>query len=589
MKIQYSAPINRYNTNDKKDYKNNVEFNGAGDWPTLLLRFLDTNQAVGANSVDLCSMVIPRTAYDMKKRGPEAGLETARRESMGTINHSLVGTYGVLGGMLVAAAVNRVYGVRADKIFADNRTTDILAKYWHRAVKAEKELKLNNPKHAEHFDAVKTYLNDLFDNVKVYNTAKNAETGWTAIPAEDKKLVVDKLYNLLKEGKADRIDKDSTAYIKSVITAATGGEKVRLELRNSGKLVDSSSNTLQTLIENIHNLSKTFVKGDIKKIFENAASVDTNSFVNALKKMNNKRTAIGLGIATAIGMSTQPINKYLTFKKTGQTGFVGVPGREEDHSAGFKVLKGITGLVFGLGMISTITHKPREFMGKIQFKGMLPTINQLKFVYGMTIMSRLWAARDKDELRESAVKDSLGFLNLLVLGALVTKYTAKALDKSKSLFNMLSKNKTGGGFGNAVMKTRDEVLLSTLKEHGISTVKDGKALKFNELMKLTGKLPEDVQKELKAKMRVLNISQVVGYLYSCLVLGLGVPALNKHMTEKSDAKFKAKFAAQQAAKNPAAQNACRAGNSFGQKFDGLNPLITNQNKEFISKYMNSAT
>ena len=534
-------------------------------------------------------MVIPRTAYDMKKRGPEAGLETARRESMGTINHSLVGTYGVLGGMLVAAAVNRVYGVRADKIFADNRTTDILAKYWHRAVKAEKELKLNNPKHAEHFDAVKTYLNDLFDNVKVYNTAKNAETGWTAIPAEDKKLVVDKLYNLLKEGKADRIDKDSTAYIKSVITAATGGEKVRLELRNSGKLVDSSSNTLQTLIENIHNLSKTFVKGDIKKIFENAASVDTNSFVNALKKMNNKRTAIGLGIATAIGMSTQPINKYLTFKKTGQTGFVGVPGREEDHSAGFKVLKGITGLVFGLGMISTITHKPREFMGKIQFKGMLPTINQLKFVYGMTIMSRLWAARDKDELRESAVKDSLGFLNLLVLGALVTKYTAKALDKSKSLFNMLSKNKTGGGFGNAVMKTRDEVLLSTLKEHGISTVKDGKALKFNELMKLTGKLPEDVQKELKAKMRVLNISQVVGYLYSCLVLGLGVPALNKHMTEKSDAKFKAKFAAQQAAKNPAAQNACRAGNSFGQKFDGLNPLITNQNKEFISKYMNSAT
>ena len=130
MKIQYSAPINRYNTNDKKDYKNNIEFNGAGDWPTLLLRFLDTNQAVGANSVDLC----PRTAYDMKKRGPEAGLETARRESMGTINHSLVGTYGVLGGMLVAAAVNRVYGVRADKIFADNRTTDILAKYWHRAV-----------------------------------------------------------------------------------------------------------------------------------------------------------------------------------------------------------------------------------------------------------------------------------------------------------------------------------------------------------------------------------------------------------------------------------------------------------------------
>lgn len=585
MKVQHVAPqiVNRNKNNDKNE---NVRFTGAADWSTLLLRFLDTNQAIGANSVDLCSMVIPRTAYDMKKRGPEAGLETARRESMGTINHTLVGAYGVLGGMLVAAAVNRAYNVRADKIFADNKTTDILAKYWHKAVKLENELKLQDPKQAEPFDAVKSYLNDLFDNVKVYNTSKNAETGWTAIPSEDKKLVVDKLYTLLKEGKLDRIDKESTAYIKSVITAATGGEKVRLELRNGNKLVKSSSNTLHTLIENIHNLSKTFIKSDVKKIFEKAESVDTNSFVNALKSMNNKRTAIGLGIATAIGMSTQPINKYLTFKKTGQTGFVGVPGREEDHSTGFKVMKGITGLVFGLGALSTITRKPKEFLGKIQFKGMLPTIDQLKFVYGMTIMSRLWAARDKDELRESAVKDTLGFLNLLVLGALVTKYTAKALDKSKSLFNMLDKNKTGGGFGNSVMKTRDEILLSTLKENGISTVKDGKALKFSELMKLVKDLPQDVQKELKSKLNVLNISQVVGYLYSGLVLGLGVPALNKHMTEKSEAKFKAKFAAQQAQNNNGRAAVIIDNTSFGRNFSTENPAILAQNKDFISKHMN---
>ena len=90
MKVQHIAPqiVNRNKNNDKNE---NVRFTGAADYSTLLLRFLDTNQAIGANSVDLCSMVIPRTAYDMKKRGPEAGLETARRESMGTINHTLVG------------------------------------------------------------------------------------------------------------------------------------------------------------------------------------------------------------------------------------------------------------------------------------------------------------------------------------------------------------------------------------------------------------------------------------------------------------------------------------------------------------------
>lgn len=573
MKVQQITPQIINNKQNKIDKSEDVRFTGAGDWSTLALRFLDTNQAIGANSVDLCSMVIPRTWYDMRKRGPEAGLETARRESAGTLNHTFVGAYGVLGGMLVASMINSKYGIRADKIFADNKTTDILAKNWHNALKSKDA------------DPLKTYLNNVMDNVKVFNTAKNAETGWTSIPDTDKKLVVDKLYDLLKNGKNDRIDKDSVAYIKSIITASTGGEKVRLEFHRDKKLVEASSNTLHTLIENIHNMSKVFTKDSVKKIFEGAKDVDSNSFVNALKSMNNKRTAIGLGIATAIGMSIQPLNKYLTFKKTGQSGFVGVPGRKEDHSTKFKIMKGLTGLVFGIGALSTITRKPREFAGKIQFKGMLPTIDQLKFVYGMTIMSRLWAARDTDELRESAVKDTLGFLNLLVLGALVTKYTAKALDKSKSLFNKLEKNgKTALG----AMKTRDEVLLSTLKENGISTIKDGKALKFSELMKLIKDLPEGTQKELKSKLNVLNISQFVGYLYSGLVLGLGVPALNKHMTEKSDAKFKAKFAAQQASQqNVTEQIADKKGEktSFGQSFAEANPLLTAQNKAFVEKHM----
>lgn len=573
MKVQHITPqiINKkQNSSDKTE---NVRFTGAGDWATLALRFLDTNQAIGANSVDLCSMVIPRTAYDMKKRGPEAGLETARRESAGTLNHTFVGAYGVLGGMLVASMINSKYGIRADKIFADNKTTDILAKNWHNALKSKDA------------DPLRTYLNNVVDNVKVFNTSKNAETGWTGIPDADKKLVVDKFYDLLKNGKNDRIDKESAAYIKSIITAATGGEKVRLEFHRDKKLVEASSNTLNTLIENIHNMSKVFTKDKVQKIFIEAKDVDSNSFVNALKSMNNKRTAIGLGIATAIGMSIQPLNKYLTFKKTGQSGFVGVPGRKEDHSTKFKVMKGITGLAFGLGALSTITRKPREFVGKIQFKGMLPTIDQLKFVYGMTIMSRLWAARDTDELRESAVKDTLGFLNLLVLGALVTKYTAKALDKSKSLFNKLEKN---GKSTLGAMKTRDEVLLSTLKDRGISTVKDGKALKFRELMELIKDLPDTAQKELKSKLNVLNISQFVGYLYSGLVLGLGVPALNKHMTEKSDAKYKAKFAAQQSAQQDGTvQNKENQSEktSFGQNVNNINPVLTAQNKAFMDKHM----
>ena len=584
MKVQQITPP--YIQQNKQKQQSQPRFTGAPETAaTLLLRFLDTNQAIGANSVDLCSMVIPRTVYDFHKRGADAGVETARRESMGTINHSLVGVYGTLGGMLVASALNRRFkndNLRVDKLFADNATTDILARYRLNSLRKEPKPELSN---------VKSYLNEVFDNLKVYNPAnKDAVDGWVGIKGKERDLVIEKLEDLLKNGKKDQIDKDSLNYIKNLLVSSTGGEKqVKLEFFKDGKLEKKATNNLSTFIENLHNVSKVYMKKDIEEIFKNSVDIDSNAFVNALKSMNLKRSVIGLGIATAIGVSTQPINKYLTFKKTGQTGFVGVEGREEDHSTKFKIMKTVAGILLAGAAISTITTKPSEFLSKIQFKGMLPTVDQLKLVYGMTIGSRLLAARDKDELRESAIKDSLGFLNLLVLGALVAKGSAKLLDKSKSLITL--KPNSGKGFvnwlKNSTLRNRDEVLLTELKAHGKEVIKDGKALTFKELMKLSETLPTDVQKSLKGKLRVLNLSQAIGYLYSGLVLGVGVPALNAHMTAKSDAKYKAIAEAKKKAageQNQTAQAPATQQVSM-QNFTSLQPMLQEQNKAFVEKHM----
>ena len=584
MKVQQITP--QYIQQNKPKQQSQPRFTGAPETAaTLLLRFLDTNQAIGANSVDLCSMVIPRTVYDFHKRGADAGVETARRESMGTINHSLVGVYGTLGGMLVASALNRRFkndNLRVDKLFADNATTDILARYRLNSLRKEPKPEVSN---------VKSYLNEVFDNLKVYNPAnKDAVDGWVGIKGKERDLVIEKLEDLLKNGKKDQIDKDSLNYIKNLLVSSTGGEKqVKLEFFKDGKLEKKATNNLSTFIENLHNVSKVYMKKDIEEIFKNSVDIDSNAFVNALKSMNLKRSVIGLGIATAIGVSTQPINKYLTFKKTGQTGFVGVEGREEDHSTKFKIMKTVAGILLAGAAISTITTKPSEFLSKIQFKGMLPTVDQLKLVYGMTIGSRLLAARDKDELRESAIKDSLGFLNLLVLGALVAKGSAKLLDKSKSLITL--KPNSGKGFANwlknSTLRNRDEVLLTELKAHGKEVIKDGKALTFKELMKLSETLPTDVQKSLKGKLRVLNLSQAIGYLYSGLVLGVGVPALNAHMTAKSDAKYKAIAEAKKKAageQNQTAQAPATQQVSM-QNFTSLQPMLQEQNKAFVEKHM----
>ncbi|HIS37269.1 TPA: hypothetical protein IAC10_11695 [Candidatus Scatousia excrementigallinarum] len=527
MKIQHISP---QIINSKNNNKEDVRFTGLADGAAIAgstaLRFFDVNQAIGANTMDLCTMVLPRTIYDFNNRGPLAGIETGRRESAGTFNHAMVGVYGTVAGAALAYTLRDKFGFNLNHIFADNNTIDILSNIHHTSV------------HNNSADPLRESLNKIAESITVRNSEADVETGWVGLNNETKNKFVDKLYDILKNKNIKKLDKESKEYIYSIVTASTGGEK-SVKLSGFGKEAESS---LNNMISNIYNVMKSFDSEKVNKIFENAKDLKANEFVNSLKKFNKTRAAAGLGFATLFGVSVQPLNMYLTKKKTGQDGFVGVPGREKDNSAGFKMQKILAGLAFAAAAISTITTNPKHLLSKVQFQGMLPTINQLKMVYGITIASRLMSARDKDELRESAVKDTLGFMSLLVLGSLITKGTAKLLDKSGSLINM-AKNDGQGFFRwmtNSSLKTRDEVLYSALKKHGISTVKDGKALKFSELMKL---LPKD-DKLTRVKLRNLNIAQLVGYAYSAVVLGFGIPKLNDYMTKKNEAKRLAKLAAQ---------------------------------------------
>lgn len=91
------------------------------------LRYLATNQAIGANGVDFCFMVTPRTASDTIKRGPAAGLETFRREIMGTVNDSFIGLFGAAAGALIAMGINKKFGLNVNDIFTAPETLNILA------------------------------------------------------------------------------------------------------------------------------------------------------------------------------------------------------------------------------------------------------------------------------------------------------------------------------------------------------------------------------------------------------------------------------------------------------------------------------
>ena len=522
MKI-LETPQLQTQTGNKKEQKQNINFKGASDYISLGLRFLDTNQAWGANGVDVGSMVLPRTTVDTINRGPAAGLETGRREASGTINHSLIGVYGSLAALAFSLALNKTFNVRADKIFADNESFDIIGKYFH-----------NNIQKNGRNGALEATLGDVLKNVTTTNNGQDISLSELNVQVIKERM--------LKALASPDIDKDTIPastrqYLVNYIIEATGSES---DYKLKGFNKETTSN-LSTFVENLYNISKTLTKENVIKEFEKAAKFSENEFIKSIKKLNNRRTIAGMAVASGIGMSIQPMNIYLTKKKTGSDGFVGVEGREKDKSFGFKLWKLAAAAVFGGSIVANLAMKKGGLLKNIQYKGLVPTINQFKFIYGLTIMSRFMVARDKDELRESVVKDVLGFFNWLVLGNFVAKGVVLAMDKEKSLL----KNPKESSFFKKILKTRDEVLVEGLKKANISSVsKDGKALKFSEMLKL---LPaSETGKAVSRRLKILNLAQVAGYLYSGLVLGIGIPKLNIYMTNKSEAKRKARLAEKKA-------------------------------------------
>lgn len=539
MKIQTpNVKLNNQRPNKTKDANQNVSFTGAMDVATQALRFLDTNKAWGANFVDFGFMVTPRTAVDFT-RGPDAGFETMRREATGNVNHSLVGAYGMGAAYLLSQKLNNDYKIDAHKLFANDDTIDILGNIWHAENKSS-----GTP--------LKGFLDKVFGGVKGFNpNLKSSEDGWVELDKTTKNDVVEILSKEINKKDAKKLSKETQEYLKARIGYAIGADG-QLKLKNESKEIVLS---LETFIDNVYKLSKSFISPEVSKVFNETAEFSANTFANKLKHLNKKTSLLGIGIAATLGICTQPFNMYLTKKKTGKTGFVGGEGRKADNSNGFKLMKVAAAAAFGTIVLSTLgkpaelIKAPKKLLKLIQFKGFHPAIEQLKVIYGVTIISRLFSARDKDELREASIKDTLGFLNWMVLGSFVTKFVAAGFEKYTKLgdngknnhFFKYEMEDNGKGLWDKIKRviksdlvTRDEVLYEALKkaapESGEAPVVKGmKALSFKEMVELANK--SEISKYASKKIKLLNVAQLAGYAYSGLVLGIGIPKLNIAITK----------------------------------------------------------
>ena len=533
--LKYSTPL-------KTDKKNSPAFKSLGALGAQTLNFLNTSPAIGACFVDFFSMVLPRTLVDFG-RSKDAGMETGFRESSGTINHALAGIVGLGAGYAVSAAFNKSNGVKAHLMFMDSNAIDTFKEFVN--LSADNATGYDSKKYWEYF----------FKSVEGFNTT-NGEQVWKKLSDE----TVQKAVNIMVEDgtKKYKVSDSAMAKISELITGETGaGATFRVSIKDNADAIEAP---IKDLTGNANSMLKAVM--DKAKHDKTAIVEDLEKFLKGVKNKKVATVAAGLAFPVAVGMSAQPINRYLTKKRTGSDGFVGVEGREPDHSAGFKAAKLILGVAMGSAMISTILKKPaelytnlpkaaKELVSNLQYKGMVPTINQFKFIYGMTIMSRILAARDKNETRESAIKDSLGFANWLILGGFVSKLAAKAFNKGIINYD---EEKYGKGLWkfiqHSVEKTHEEILFPALKKLGINTIgENGKALPFRKLYSelkaaalAEGATPETQKlvKDTLSKLKYKNAAQLLGYIYSGVVLGIGIPKLNIAITKYCENKKTAK-------------------------------------------------
>ena len=519
------------NNNTNPSFKGPVDFVAQGI--TQALNFLNTSPAIGACFVDFGFMVTPRTAVDFS-RSLDAGVETGIREGSGTINHAMAGAVGLGAGYLVSSAFNKANGVKSHLVFMDGTAIDTFKNF---ITASEIPTGYNSEK----------YWNTFFNQLEYFNTT-NGGKAWTRLSEHGD--LIPKVTQILEEtGVTDyKIPKKALTQIAEEITGTTGAGST---FRVIGTEVEGS---IKDLANNANSLFKA-----VKDKIAHDKTVHITDLEKFLKGIKNKKVATvvaGLSVPVAIGMSVQPINRYLTKKRTGSEGFVGVEGREPDKTKKFKLLKLLVGLTMGTGMIACILKKPldlytktgpalKEILSKLQYKGMVPTLNQFKFIYGMTIMSRIFACRDKNELRESSIKDSLGFANWLILGGFVSKLSAKAFNKELINYDEAKHGKGIMKFiTNAVEKTHEEILYPVLKKAGISTTENGKVVPFRKLMKSVKAIVNangehaDIAKKALTQLKYKNLAQMLGYVYSGVVLGFGIPKLNIYITNKVENKNK---------------------------------------------------
>lgn len=504
MSVKISVSDNRVNSVRSQQ----PQFKGLGEAAlniaTSAIQQCEANPMLNVAVLDLATAIVPRTVIE-SKTNPYAGFEAFRRESSGLIINCMI------PGVIVAGIANAIQGpimggkTKMADCWANGDTIKLVTDYYNKASAMPK-----SPKELLQFGFDKQKL-------KVYHTIKGIIQNTQGVDGSDvvkfnsSKFNFDKSVKTLTDSVFTEISKnDIDGAYKAIIKQTHVAENIKIK----GQAVEGFfTQGVGPVVKNAPQILKEMLTGG------KTSEEMVNAFAKKAGNLVTAKSLLGLGVIIPLALSAQPINRWITQKTSGKKGapiykdFEETQARELTAKEKFELNKQkliSASSMIGVALLS-IMKKPDVKMFKeiTQFKGIFPSMNQARIISTATFVSRMMSAEDKNDLREATVRDIATFSAFYFLGDYVSKGIATIMQNSKK-------------FKDQGIKLINDLAPGEYKGIGQKIWHWTK----NTALKSSDEIVSDYGKKMRAACQLGNIG------FSLLALGIFIPLLNRHQTNK---------------------------------------------------------
>ncbi len=485
-----SIKVNQQSINNNTPPHQNQSFKGGIiDGATAVLSYCDKYPMLNVSIIDGITAIGPRTALDARTNG-FAAFETFRRESSGLIVNCLIPSFFVLGvaKLLQPLAMNGLKHLNMASVWANEGSINTLADFYDKAGGATKE------------ERIKSYVSDVLHKVSAIRGKEEIAYSSQGAKLNDAINIVTEAIVKDKQQTAEGVTR---AYSK-LVKLTQASEILKIDGKNFGS-------NLEGLLGDMIELGRRF---KLDEVGDNLANFKMKS-----RNLINSKSIIGLAIIIPLAMSMQSINRAITKYTSGSHGAPiykdfgskdhkpKVHSDEDKKSLFFHKLLSV-GAMLGVA-VTSMWKMPT--MQMFQFKGIFPTLDQCRWISAATFGSRMAVAEDKNELRETVVRDIATFASLYWLGDYAAKLTATVFEKLDDNVKLLNYKKVVGKDASVASKV-------------INWIGDAHLKSFDE-----------VANHVKTK-NLRTVCQLSSLGFSTLLLGLLIPWYTRKQTERNERK-----------------------------------------------------